>query len=177
MQNSPACYQFSTSTSTLPGMSHSPHPLQLLAYTNKGNARASDKQIRLNPVPLENTLTIGHLAGDRNRFAKPDICIESNRWIINFGKFSPLSLDCCQLTRKCLQLSVAVVSRLLLRSTRRLRVVMPVLVSDSMLHSIVTPTTGHLRWSIPTNYNVLKHAQTLLIHRLQSLQQYPEEAL
>jgi hypothetical protein len=98
MQNSPFAYSFGERQDrdrrVLP---HEALPLGLLRIVNRGRARASNNQIRLQARPMMNNVTLQAMTTDPAHvplFIVPDISFEDKRLVIFFGKFFVSLFSC-----------------------------------------------------------------------------------
>lgn len=101
MESSPLEYKFTT---RFPHgiVRHEALPLKLLALTNRGRIRPSDGQIHLQRMAVAGNTSIGDLFGNTNYYSNPRLCLENNRFVLNFGACIPYYHNIPMLTKKIL---------------------------------------------------------------------------
>lgn len=86
MESSTFNYRFSNA---LRGryLEHETLPLHLLAFMNKGKIRPADGQVRIRAAANHADLTVLDIAGNKTRYAVPEIAIEGTRLVIHLGQY------------------------------------------------------------------------------------------
>lgn len=93
MEASAFNYQFSHAPQGRSYLLHEALPLQLLAIANKGKPRPADGQVYIRAAPYHADLTVADLAGNKTKYAVPDIAIEGTRFVIHFGSCRVVSRE------------------------------------------------------------------------------------